>query len=525
LLGQGRHALYWYRKQLQTQADDPMLLLNYADAVQMVGRTGMAARVRRHAWQMLRKTYGGLAQAVVLERTPELLTVARMAMENSPGDAAQRVVRKLVQALQSPQGAAVDRDVATLVLGWALGSGQTDNARQWMWQRFADHSSNQAPLWAQAQVALQFKDEAQMQSLLANQSKDLPVSSRYDMAMTLGRAHEALEVASAALDKGEEVQAMTERMRQYVTTRANYLQAGLDQEAIGTQTDLRGESAALQTQTVQVQARVQLSDQLQLTLDAARLLQVPSNPQFADPLPDSNHVTGGQLRWLREDGSSALSVFERNALLHLAGFSLEHTQRWDERWDFSAGLDVGAHSKLSLPLRLGGYENDVYGSVGYALNQREYLRLSPRLSQYYSPDGQPWGGASALDVEAGYRLRLDYPDWRMRLIASTLQTHDANNLGTFYIPQSASGLTACLDMGSSIASDQASGPYNPRWRPFADACLSHNNLGAGTWASGLGLVGSVIGRDQLFLELRNTEDSSATGVPTRTLSVRYRMYF
>ena len=522
LLGHAQAALYWYQKQLTLDRSDPLLLLNYADALQAYGRSGIAERVRRHAWQLLHSAYAEQAPDLHQQRPPELLALARLMLLNRPDDPALRLVRQLVEP---PAQAPLDHESAVLVLGWALGANQYANARSWMWQQFVQQNSNQAPAWAQAQIALQFHDQTAMQQLLDQDSPELPSDSRYDMAEQLGRHTQALDGSFQALEHGKDLDSTMAHMAQHLPLYADYVQIGWSSEDIASQSYNQRQSGALQIQTLQAETRLALSDQLQLKLSSELGTMHYQQPDFLTPVPDSERLTQAQLRWVDGLSSTTLAVFQRNSLQPVWGMHLAREQALDARWNLEFGLDFGASSSLSLPIRLGGYENDLYAALGYALSKREYLHLSLRQSDYYSAQGDLWASGNALDIEADYRIRLDYPDWRLRLIASTRQLTTMTDLGSFYIPANATTLSACVDMGSNLMGIDSTAPYSAAWRPFLDTCLSQNDQGASGWESGIGIAGSALGRDRLYLELHKNNDLSVGNTPGQTLALRYRRYF
>lgn len=522
LLGHTQEALYWYGKQLEMTPEDALLLLTYADLLQSAGRAAEAASTRRHAWNLLQKKYAHQEDDLAMERPPELMALARLTLENSPGDPALRLVRQLVD---TPTSTPLDRETALLVLGWTLGTGQYGNARTWMWRHFARLGNAQAPVWAQAQLALQFQDQNAMQGLLALPTQELPAENRYDIAFQLGHFEQALNTAYTTLESGKSQEAMVLRMRQYTPSYANYVQWGWSSEGLASQADANGQTGALGFQTLQAETRLTLTDHLQLTLTTAQTAITTDNPQFSSPQPDSDRLTQAQLRWLDNNSASTLALFERNALLEQWGVHLDYELRGEPRWDFQAGLDYGSPSTLSIPIRLGGYENDLHATLGYRFNQRQHLRISSRYSEYFSPQGTLWASGTTLDVEEDYRLKLAYPDWRVRLIASTRQLTANTTLGTFYVPINASTLTACVDLGSALMTNNSTAPYSVAWRPFMDTCMSQNDQGVGGWESGFGLVGSALGRDQLYIEFRKSEDTTAGNVTGQTLALRYRKYF
>ena len=232
------------------------------------------------------------------------------------------------------------------------------------------------------------------------------------------------------------------------------------------------------------------------------------------------------MRWLQPESQSGVAVFDRNAVQGSAGFSLDHAWRVNQRVNMDAGLDYHAPSALSLPMRLTGFENSVQSALVYTLSKREYVRLAPSVSEYFSQSGDQLGSAVQLDLEAGYRLRSDYPDWRVRVLGSRQLRQANDGVDPIVIPVSGTSWSVCVDMGENLAGQNVRSVYSRAWRPFADVCLLNNmTTGADGYSASLGLAGSVTGKDHLSLEVGGAEDSATGSASLRSLSLRYRYYF
>jgi len=116
-LNQHAEAVHWYAKAVKLHADDPLLLLNYADALERMHRIGMAERIRRHAWLLLKTKYPNPPASLSQGQSAELLAFARLALLNQPGDPAFNRVRQLVSELRGVPN--VQQDAQSLNLCWA----------------------------------------------------------------------------------------------------------------------------------------------------------------------------------------------------------------------------------------------------------------------------------------------------------------------------------------------------------------------------------------------------------------------
>ena len=213
-----------------------------------------------------------------------------------------------------------------------------------------------------------------------------------------------------------------------------------------------------------------------------------------------------------------------------------------------ARLDHRVESTLSAPLRVAGLESAVGISLNYTLGKREYLRLSPRISNYFTQQGDYLGSGRSLDFEVGYRIRTEYPDWRVRAFATYQQTTRNQSLGEaarlrlptrlqtaladsglsvsdYFIPQGSTTVGTCLGMGENLGGQNLQTVYSRAWRPYFDACLTHNALSGLSYNGLLGLAGSVTGEDHLSVQLQNSNNAQTSGSATQSLAIRYRHYY
>ncbi len=537
-LGRHRDALYWYRKEVQRTPQDALLLLNYADALERVQQAGMAARVRRHAWLLLKQKYPTPDAVPNAPLSPELLAVARLALLNQPGDPALQQVRHMVQSLRNAPDGPRDAETRTLVLGWAVAQEQFANARSWMWLRYARQAQDAAPLWGPSQVALQLGDTATMDKLLARDSAALPIYNRYDTAYALGHVPQALDIAFQGMSQQDGDEALHDRYRQHAPGQAAYLQLLASQEDLGT----------LNRQGLHWEARLVPTAQLQVLVGWARMQQSSTDPTLQSLTPAADQLERVELQWQNPGHQGSLAVFQRDELASYTGLHVNQTVKWGERLGLDAGLDYRADSTISLPLQVAGYENSLYGSLNYTLGKREYLRVTPRLSQYYTQYGDYLGSGRLLDLEAGYRIRTEYPDWRIRAIFTQQDFTRDGGLGadslarlpsdlqaaiasgsvdpkSYFIPDSSSTWGLCFGMGENLAGQSLQTVYTRAWRPYFDLCLRDNSVTGNGYTSVVGIAGSWTGEDHVSLELQNTDGLTAVEGPTRTLALRYRHYF
>lgn len=514
-----RDALRWYARMVRAKKDDPLTLLNYADALERNGRTGMADRMRRHAWQLL-KTRSDDAQALLQPgASAELLALARLNLADRPGDAAQQLIARLVRQLRAVPNDQQDEQLVQLVLGWAIVKEEFGNAQSWLWRSYARQTQRAAPLWGVAQTALQLDDTQTEARLLQRQADALPVYNRYDIANGLGQAAQAQSIAFEGMSAQDD-EPLYDRYRQQVPQRSNYLQW---EGAVNHGDQLASHGSG-------VQALMSLTPQWQLALHGQFMRLGAEAQPVALIAPASQRFTQMALLWQGARQRASVALSQHGALASVGGVQLGYATSWGQRLNVEGGLNYRVASTLNEPMQVAGYEDSVYGNANYTLGRREYGRLGLRLSHYATQYGDGLGRGATLDLEAGYRIRSDYPDWRVRtyltrqlLTRSTTTVADPQIL-SILIPESSSNGGACLAMGDNLAGQNLQ-TYSRAWRPYGEICLNHNTSSGNGASANVGLVGSITGEDHVRVQLEHSDASGAASVSATRLTLRYRHYF
>lgn len=549
-----REALHWYRKEMARNADpadpgaeDMLLLLNYADALDRVQLKGMAERVRRHVWLRLREKYPEPALQAPLDAQPDLLALARLAILNAPGDPGLALVRQVVNRLRglevapASDGASngvrpVDRQTRDLILGWAISREQFPDARAWMWVNYARRAQEAPPVWGDIQTALQMNDTERMDRLLGKQGDGLPIYNRYDTAHALEHWPLALDVAFRGMDHNDVDEDLHDRFRQHAPQRAQYAQVRIAGERYG----------ELEGATRQYEVRLVPDRRLHVRLTWS---QTPQKTDVNNPaVSERENLAGVEAKWLSNRGETTFGVFHRNEHAGNTGWSLGQTWALDSRLGLTGTIAQRADALESQSLRVGGYENSVKAGIHYTAGKREHVAISARLARFHTQEDDYLGSGRGLDAEAGYRFRIEYPDWRVRVFASHQGFSYGGHVGPmalrwlppavrssiaggatdavrYFLPQGSTTWGACLGMGENLAGQNLQDVYTRAWRHFYDVCPSHNSLNGVGYSGTLGMAGSLSGEDHLSLRVEQARGGSGSGALSRVLAVRYRHYF
>lgn len=548
-LDRHREAAVWYSKELHRNPENPLVLLNFADALERSQREGMADRVRRHAWLLLQQKLS--AQPFDLDslgKNPELQAVLRLAISNQPGDPGLRLVRQLAKHLRGVPSDPVDEgQLRELVLGWAISQEQFTNARAWMWLRYA-RQAQAAPLWGESQVALQLEETQTMDRLLSQNSQGMPIYNRYDTAYALGHVQQSLDIAFQGMAQQQEDEPLYDRFRQHAPQQANYIQLRAASESLGAFEQQGLSLGAINRAGVQWEARWMPDPKLQVLLGWSRMGQSGPGPDLAQVPVESDQLEHAEARWRGDRGESRVALFSRNAWQQYTGLQLNQTLQWGDRINLEAGLDYRMDSTASQLLQVYGYENNLHASLNYTLGKREYFRISPRVTQYYTQFDDYLGAGHILDLEAGYRIRTEYPDWRVRAFSThqhyfyagapaagtmqklqtSLQTNIVNGTvdpAALFVPASGSIYGVCAGMGENLEGQDLRNVYSRAWRPFLDVCVNGSTSGSDGYTGLLGIAGSLTGEDHISLQWQNSGGYVAGSAETRALVIRYRRYF
>lgn len=538
-LGRHEEALAWYQRKLQQQSDDPLVLLNYADELTTLGRTGMADRVRREAWRLLQRQRPTKPMDLRrLGQQASLQAWVRLALRDRPGDPGHQLARELAWQLRSESvDPAAQEEIDNLLLGWALLKEQLPLARDWMLARYV-RQSRDAPAWAEAQVALQRGDAERMDALLGARGRSLPAVTRHDLALALGRTPQALQLAQGGASDGEAADAMYERLRTEAPRQVNYLQGRVFDETLDT----------YQRRGAQFEARWVARPTVQVLAGVTRVQQSSGDADFATLLPGADHLDYAGLRLIGPSREHHLTLTQRDALAHVTGLRLRRLANPNARLSYEAGFDLHQESLLSLPLRVAGYEDGLYASISYNLDQRNYLRVAPRWARYATQYSDALGSGRILELEAGHRLRAGESSWRVRVYAvgqdfnrdgsisaaslaslpAYLQSGIASgsiDAAAYFIPQSNTTVGVCVAAGETAAGVGQNAAYRRAWQPFMDLCLRHNTLAGDGYAGLVGVAGPLAGGDELAVQWQGSDVSVPGSAATHALSIRYRHYF
>ena len=576
VLNRQADALRWFRKQAE-QKNDYLWLMAFAECLDANAQPEIAWRVRRKVWTDLRRP------AVLAALPADLLVsmrdrLASVALVFAAGDRAKLLIESLLRAdlkvLQAPAPAlpmpatgaelvAVLQDmlpvarmadagsagplpagwfarsdaapapgfpaadnaatVKELALAWALNNESHELARAWLLSRFA--AALTRPLWGELSVALAAADRDTLTRLIDDLPDWLPMYDRVEAALTIGRPALARTLAFEQLDHLQ----FDEELHARFTNMAVEDPARLAGAVLGIR------QSPLAISQTRAEASADLSPRLKLGLTLSINRQSTQDETVLINVPQTDSTAAAFLRLRTERGPLTLSVQHRSAMREVSGTRLDYDLALAPRlrWSGNAGYRQGA-TELAI-LRVGAMKSGFANTLTWAVSNREYLRAGLAWNHFYSQSGADLGRSTVYNLEAGHRIRIEYPDFNLRwfgtrtnlaasatadpLMASLRPAALASGSDT-YLPASSTQWGLGAGWGQYLQDR-----YTRALRPFFDFSLFHNSLTGSGRALRLGLAGSLAGQDHAVFYFNQSTGTPGAPQGLREFGLTYQWFY
>ena len=566
-------ALRWFRRQAGSK-DDYLWLMAYAECLDANSMADAAWHIRRKGWLELRRPevlaripedqlismrdrLSSVAQIFVAGDRARLLVEALLRadlaeiVKPGPAPALPATGAELVAALEAlqaqPQFAAAapktlpaswfTRDkapplfpaadnaatVKELALAWALNTDAQELARAWLVSRFA--ASLSRPLWGELSVALAAGDRVTLTRLLDDLPDWLPMYDRVEAALRIGRPALAMTLAFEQFDHLQFDEQLHERFTGMATADPARVAGGL--------AGIR--QSPLSISQRRVEASADLSPRLKLGLTLTENRQSTQDETRLINLPERDTTISAFARYRFGGGVATLAAFQREAMRQVNGLKLDYDLVIAPRLRLSGSAGINLTSPELAILRVGGIKNSMENALTWNLSNREYLRFGLAWNSYRTQDHTRLGRATSYSVEAGHRIRLEYPDFNLRvfdarynftssgqsdaLIASLLPAALRTGDNTF-LPSSYTQWGAAFGWGQYLPER-----YSRAWRPFFDMSFFRNSLtGAGRGVR-LGAAGSVFGQDHAAFYFGQSTGTPGSPQGYREFGLTYQWFY
>jgi predicted Zn-dependent protease len=537
-------ALAFYNKQLH-QDPDPLMLLNYADALTASKAIGQADRVRQYAWKQLKTLQHKTAKPTPTNTAAQFAYLG-LTLRNQKGDKADAQMRQLVQKLKSlPPTTAEAQQNKDLILSWAIDNNAIAAAKLWLTTNYGNTKNIKAPAWAEASLALQLNDTKTL-SKLYNDSKQFSTLSpavQHDIAQALSFSEHAAQLAFRAVEKNPKDSDMYDRYLNTYLQQANH---------IGVQTDQSQGDGLTNTSNI-LFAKFRLAPNWYGGIELGQATIKNDIDSQYSALVDQNQLNGLSLTHTSQYQQWRLAVRQHRSLESWLSTKLNVNYLASSYLTLGSELRYHMPNRDSTPMSLVGRESVFQTSATYMLTSRDSLRLSAQLADYDTQMDQHLGTGTHFDWEISHKLYRDYPDWNIRLMGAhrRYQTDDQtsinehtmaifnpnlgiNNVASSILPSDTNYYAACLGAGQNLAqrrnldgSDATDINYTKAWRPLAEVCTTYNTTSDTIGYSGLGGIrGSIDGEDQLLLFYQEANGGLQLPNQTlKTLSAKYERLF
>lgn len=523
-LAEPRRALPFHARLAHAQPEDYLVLMAWADALEQAGQAGESGRVRHQAWTVARRA---AAAGEAKEDRSLRETIARLALTLAPADTALAVVRDMMRRDFNPAIAPDEKNrsaaVKELVLSWAISTGQTANARSWLWLQYGRKLA--APGWAEVAIALADNDTAAAERLLSDKREGIPADARIEAARMLRQNRLAQTLAFEAQTHRPDDDNLHLQLSDTLLEGAN--------RVIGSATS--SQRGVIRSRPLEGQLQVWVTPRLRLALEWREATQSGIDPRVLTGVPARDREARVTLRQLLDSGWVEAGFGERSAFADRSSLRLGLFTQWSTR--LSTLLSAGRNERTldSTALAIAGSKNEIAARFQYAFAKREYLAGGWRRVRYQTQNGAQLGSGSATEFELGHRMRIEYPDLTLRLTAANYRfsaggnadprTAQLNPLGgvpgaDFFIPKDSRILGAGIGFGESVRES-----HSRALRPWGSFTRTSSSLSGSGYNALFGVGGSVLGADQLSLYWNRSRGGGTSGSSILEYGLRYEFLF
>lgn len=584
----GRTALHYLHKIQHGKSADPLWLGLTADAYEAIGQSSTAWRIRRQAWIDLHHQWaaagikgaearqmdadeddqvdseeeddqggparadlqrqkvalgqifasGNVSRTLVIEmlRRDRAEVAARRAapgdpkspsqLGNVPGlpplDVAPPAALAERERVRQNQISAASREVA---LAWAMSSESNELARAWLARQYANRM--QRPAYAEVAIALDNNDLDQLDRIMERQAGRVPVTSQIEANRKLDRLSASQTQAFETQDLARTDDALQETLQDALLFNAQAIEPRATfqhQRPLEYFEYYLGGGARL-WHGYAVNLTGVFRDQR--STDRTQLDNVPASDRRAE-LALSYRDSGK--RWL-------LGVGRRDGLQSFTTARLTGDWNQEGRVTYTTLLGYNQPANESSQLRVGGMKDVVGAGATWRLGLREFVSGRVEYSKFHGQDRSALGHGTVFDVEAGYRIRTQYPDYTVRVVGTRaiygtsggtltpamqrlVPASDEEGTPAFYMPRSFTQAGVLFGFGTDLLDD-----YTRKWRPFMEVGALYDTRAGHNFHGQLGVAGSVFGNDHLSLYVAHDTAARNSGTPLTEVGLRYRWLY
>ncbi|SAL24045.1 hypothetical protein AWB69_01718 [Caballeronia udeis] len=551
-LGDGRAALHYLHKQVANAAGSPLWRLTYADALELNGRIDDAWRLRRNVWLELARRRRDPTHAASLPTAEEDDLRGRyvaLATLFDSGDRSRAVLIEMLRAdtrhdtnaqpAQSELGdigklppateqvisrerrvnSAIAREAA---ISWAQAQDEPELERAWLEKQYIERSTR--PIYAEAQLAINEGNVNELSRLLDDLPDLIPRQNKVDAQVLTGRYAAAQTSAFDSMTRLPDDEVMQAQLSEQLLRNAQSLASAFryaDQGPLRfTEESLTGGFRVSPSQALQF--RYMQRDQ---TTDTASLPYAPKHDRLIEAIYshqgqyDGEHVTLGR----------------RDALDDFTTARLDGIYRISPSLSLTYALGYNQSATETTQLLVGGTKDIASVGFNYRFDSHWFGGGRYEYARFHGQDRSSLGDGHLVELNAGYKIKADYPDYTIRAVFSHGQYSAGGSPGERLrallpagVPFTAqSFMPQTFTQGGILFSfgDDLPDAYSKGWRPmFSVGPLRDSRAG---WSEQveLGLAGSVFGHDQALVYGLYQGVSSNHSTSVKEVGIRYRWLF
>ncbi|MFM0014331.1 tetratricopeptide repeat protein [Paraburkholderia sediminicola] len=551
-LGDGRQALHYLHKQSGDAVRSPLWRLTYADALELNGRIDDAWRVRRTVWLELARRRRDPAHAAPLPAAEQDDLRGRYVALTTLFGSGDRSRAVLIEMLRADEQSEHDPHPASSELGdigglppakqeeirekqrvysaiareaaisWAQAQNEPDLERAWLEKQYIDR--NTRPVYAEAQLAINEGDVEELSRLLDDLPDLIPRQNKVDAQVLTGRHTDAQTGAFDSLTRLPDDEVMQAQLSEQLLRSAQSVASAFryaDQGPLRlTEESLTGGLRVTPSQALQF--RYMQRDQ---STDAAALPYAPKHDRLLEAI----------YRHRGEYDDERVTVGRRNALEDFTTARIEGVYTWSPKLTLTYAFGYNQSATETTQLVVGGTKDIASVGFNYRLDPHWFGGGRYEYARFHGQDRSSLGDGQLVELNAGYKIKADYPDYTIRAVFSHGQYNAGGTPGGRLqallpagVPFTAqSFMPQTFTQGGLLFSfgDDLPDTYSKGWRPMFSAGPLRDSRAGWSGQVGLGLAGSVFGNDQALIYGLYQGVSSNHSTAVKEVGVRYRWLY
>jgi polysaccharide biosynthesis protein PelB len=505
--------------------DDFLWMMNVADALEQNQDIDRAWRLRERMWRMERPKIGALAADEISQL--QRMARVRLARAQQPGDASHALLREVLRMDRAPDGAWLPA-ARELALSWFIDHGEYDAVRGFLWHQYGRALNR--PLWADITAALGQGDVASVGALLERWDERLPRYDRVNSARMVGDLRLAQTAAFDTMDAQRHDDPLHLQLSDAMLDYADRFDLDIAQRELGG-IDERQYSTTLE---------LALAPDLRMSVEFGSISRGIGDSTDFSAVPGESPYLLGRLAWAHDDGTTRITLGQRDGFETIHPFAIEREQRIDKRLTATLGIGLNMPATENLGLRVAGMRDEAELRTDWRFSRYDRVGLQLGAYRYQAQNGLDIGRGRLWQAEYVHSIRTELPDLEAsvyvagyRFSPSGIDATDARavELKNRLFATSALDATALRPEGYNLQGLRLTHnvrllrDYTKAIRPFGAIGVSNNSEAGMGYDVSLGIAGSLAGTDHFSLAWR--QDKGGGGLFSRTteIALHYRLFF